>query len=97
MGYVKDGFAFLIDGFEPSKYKVKSFALRQKVKSKAFAFGEIECCAFGEMKSVSHPAKRDFTCEADFTAEDDFTRPQGRISLKKALATASAFFCLWGM
>ena len=33
-------------------YKVKSFALRQKVKSKAHAFGEIVRFAHGEMKSV---------------------------------------------
>ena len=39
--YAKDGFTFLLDGFELSKTLVKSFALRQKVKSKACAFGEI--------------------------------------------------------
>jgi len=32
--------------------------------------------AFGEMKSVPHPAKRDFTAEGDFTRRKaDFTRP----------------------
>ena len=51
-GYEKDGFAVLADGFEPTNLSVKSFALRQKVKSKAGAFGEIEHFVFGEMKSV---------------------------------------------
>ena len=54
------------------------------VKSKVCAFGEIVRFVHGEMKSVLHPAKRDFTAAGDFTREADFTRPQGRISLKKA-------------
>ena len=42
-GVRKDGFAFLTDGVELLRNVVKSFALRQKMKSKVFAFGEIEC------------------------------------------------------
>ncbi|MBQ7278901.1 MAG: hypothetical protein IJR17_06880, partial [Clostridia bacterium] len=75
--------------------KVKSFALRQKVKSKAETFDEIVRCARGEMKSVLHPAKRDFTAAGDFTRAADFTRPQGRISLKKA--RRSVLFSWWSI
>ena len=73
---------------------VKSFALRQKVKSKACAFGEIVLCAHGEIKSVLNPAQRDFIAAGDFIHEVDFTRPQGRISLKKDLQSKSFFW--WG-
>ena len=37
------------------------------------------------MKSVLHPAQRDFTAKRFHPPKADFTRPQGRISLKKAL------------
>ena len=52
------------------------------VKSSAVAVGEIECSAFGEMKSVLNPAKRDFTAKRFHQPQADFTRPQGRISLQ---------------
>jgi len=47
------------------------------------------------MKSVLHPAERDFTAAGDFTRAADFTRLQGRISLKNASFvpwTNEAFF-----
>ena len=37
------------------------------------------------MKSVPHPAKRDFTAKRFHPPKADFTRPKGRISLIKAL------------
>ena len=63
------------------------------VKSSAVAVGEIECSAFGEMKSVLNPAKRDFTAKRFHQPQADFTRPPGRISLKNPAALcATGFF-----
>ena len=76
MEYIKVGFAFLTDGFGLTQYKVKSFALRQKVKSKARAYGEIVRFGHGEMRSTHpalsriSPAKRISHCEAIFRPPD---------------------------
>ncbi|MBR3459285.1 MAG: hypothetical protein IKH21_00620 [Clostridia bacterium] len=64
--------------------KVKSFAFRQKVKSKAHAFDEIVHFAHDEMKSVLHPAKRDFIALAISPTKGGFHPSAGQISLKKA-------------
>ena len=73
-----DSFPFAIID---TSYCVKSCA-PPTVKSTVNAVGEIECSAFGEMKSVLNPAKRDFTALRFHQPQADFTRPQGRISLK---------------
>ena len=48
----------------------------EEIKALVDELGLIPISAHGEMKSVLHPAKRDFTCEADFTAAGDFIRPK---------------------
>ena len=56
---------------------MKSFALRQKVKPKASAFGEIERFTLGEIKSVLHPHVVRISPRSDFTArQGNFTRPE---------------------
>ena len=53
------------------------FALRQKVKSKASAFDEIERFTLGEIKSVLNPNEVRISPRRDFTArQGDFTRPE---------------------
>ena len=64
---------------EESKSEIAACAA---VKSKACAFGEIVRFAHGEMKSVPHPAQRDFTVQRFHPPQADFILPQGRISLK---------------
>ena len=72
--------------------EVKSFALLT-VKSTADAAGKNRSAVpHGEMKSVHTPRSGISSLQRFHPSEAGFTRPKGRISLKKALAEASAFF-----